>query len=524
MNGTAYGKVKSFTTVIRVPTVQTTAVSEITFNSAKSGGIVSDDGGSEVTARGVCWDTTSTPTVNGNHSTDGSGTGSYTSALTGLLCEKTYYVRAYATNASGTGYGDTISFTTQKCIPVVSTGSVSFITETSAQGGGNVTSDGGATVTKKGICWSTLQNPTISDSFTSDGSGTGSYSSLITGLTCGTTYFVRAYATNSSGTAYGNQISFTTNQCTYDLPTVSTLEITDITDVSAQGGGEVISDGGANVTARGVCWSNSSNPTTSENTTNNGAGIGSFTSSLIGLSPNTTYYVRSYATNILGTQYGPEVSFKTYNGTITDYNGNTYWTIVIGSQTWMAENLKVTHYSNGTEIPLIESPSSWNALGVTDKAYCFYENSLFNRDIYGALYTWAAAMNGAGSSTANPSGVQGVCPSGWHLPSDSEWIELTNYLGGSNIAGGKLKETGTTHWNSPNTGATNESGFTALPGGLRYGSGTFTDVGFGTDFWTASDIEGTNAWIRNILYDRAVVNRVGNYMGSGVSVRCVRDD
>ena len=133
-------------------------------------------------------------------------------------------------------------------------------------------------------------------------------------------------------------------------------------------------------------------------------------------------------------------------------------------------------------------------------------------------------MNGAGSSDGNPSGVQGVCPSGWHLPSDSEWIELTNYLGGSNIAGGKLKETGTTHWNSPNTGATNESGFTALPGGLRYGSGTFTDVGFGTDFWTASDIEGTNAWIRNILYDRAVVNRVGNYMGSGVSVRCVRDD
>jgi uncharacterized protein (TIGR02145 family) len=190
----------------------------------------------------------------------------------------------------------------------------------------------------------------------------------------------------------------------------------------------------------------------------------------------------------------------------------------------MAENLKVTHYSDGTEIPLVESTSEWDTQGITVKAYCFYENSSTYRDLYGALYTWAAAMNGAESSTANPSGVQGVCPSGWHLPSDTEWTELTDHLGGLGIAGGKLKEAGTTHWNSPNTGATNESGFTALPGGGRYGNGVFNDVGNSAEFWVATEDGSVNAWARNIIYNSAAVNRLGYYKSPGFSVRCVRDD
>ncbi|MCK4745895.1 MAG: fibrobacter succinogenes major paralogous domain-containing protein [Bacteroidales bacterium] len=527
ISGTEYGVVKSFTTTIQEPTVQTIAISDISFNSAKSGGIVSDDGGSEVTARGVCWDTLSNPKVTGDRSTDGSGSGSYTSSLSSLLCEKTYYVRAYATNSLGTGYGDTISFTTQTCIantPTVSTSSVSFITQSSAQSGGNVTSDGGAAVIAKGICWSTSQIPTLSDSYTSDGSGIGSFSSQMTGLPCGTSYFVRAYAINSSGTAYGNQVSFTTNQCTAELPTVTTTMVSGITDISANSGGNVTDDGGGSITARGVCWSTLSNPTIADNFTEDGNGIGLYTSNITGLTRGITYYVRAYATNDAGTAYGNEVSFKTYNGTVTDFNGNTYWTKVIGSQTWMAENLKVTRYSDGTEIPLVESTSAWDTQGITDKAYCFYENSSSNGDVYGALYTWAATMNGAESSTANPSGVQGVCPSGWHLPSDTEWTELTDHLGGLGIAGGKLKETGTIHWSNPNTGATNESGFTALPGGSRGGNGIFNSVGDEANFWVATEDGGVNAWGRNILCTSAAVNRLVYYKSPGFSVRCVRDD
>jgi uncharacterized protein (TIGR02145 family) len=130
--------------------------------------------------------------------------------------------------------------------------------------------------------------------------------------------------------------------------------------------------------------------------------------------------------------------------TVTDFDGNVYNTITIGSQVWMAENLKTTHYSDGTAIPLVTGNSNWDTLTATSKAYCWYNDDVINKATYGALYTWAAAMNGAASVTTNPSGVQGVCPTGWHLPSDAEWTQLTDYLGGTGVAGGKLKESGQT--------------------------------------------------------------------------------
>jgi uncharacterized protein (TIGR02145 family) len=146
-----------------------------------------------------------------------------------------------------------------------------------------------------------------------------------------------------------------------------------------------------------------------------------------------------------------------------------------------------------------------------------------NYTTYGVLYNWSAAMNGAASSTTNPSGIQGVCPTGWHLPSDAEWTELTDYLGGTTIAGGKLKETGTTHWASPNTGATNETGFTALPGGYRVNNGTFYDFGYNGNWWSATEYNATNAWYRYMIYFDSNVNRNGNNKELGFSVRCVRD-
>ncbi|UCH14355.1 MAG: hypothetical protein JSV22_14805 [Bacteroidales bacterium] len=310
--GTAYGNNVNFTAAdeTSIPTVATTAADDISDSSAVSGGNVISDGGTDVTARGVCWNTEGTPTISDNITTDGSGTGVFTSNITGLLPVTTYFVRSYATNSKGTAYGSQISFATNASVPVVITTLASNITETSAQSGGNITSDGGAAVTARGVCWSTSEYPTVSDDYTTNGDGTGSFTSSITLLSPVTTYYVRAYATNSVGTAYGNQTYFTTNA---NLPTVSTDGISSITETSAQCYGNVISDGGADVSARGVCWNTSGNPTISDDNTSDGSGTGTFTGSLAGLTPNTTYYIRAYATNSSGTAYGNELDFTTKN-------------------------------------------------------------------------------------------------------------------------------------------------------------------------------------------------------------------
>ena len=189
--------------------VTTHEVTEIGISSAICGGEVTDDGGAEVTARGVCWSTNPDPTITDAHTTDGSGTGSYTSNITELDAETVYYVRAYATNEVGTVYGKEKQFTTKEGAKVT-TKDVTGITETTAICGGEVTDDGGAEVTAKGVCWSTNENPTIADSHTMNGSGLGSFTSNITGLAAGNTYYVRAYATTMDGTSYGIQKSFTT--------------------------------------------------------------------------------------------------------------------------------------------------------------------------------------------------------------------------------------------------------------------------------------------------------------------------
>ncbi|MBK6346847.1 MAG: hypothetical protein IPF68_13105 [Bacteroidales bacterium] len=312
--GTAYGNQVSFTTanVHTIPTVITTSITSVTSSTAVSGGNVTSTGGDAVTARGVCWSTSQNPTIAGNHTTDGSGSGSFISNLSGLNASTTYYVRAYATNISGTAYGEQKSFVTSAppVLPTLVTANVSSVTTNSALCGGNITNDGGATITARGVCWSTSQNPTIVNSHTTDGTGTGSYSSNITGLAAGTTYYARAYATNSAGTAYGGQQSFTTTT-NITTPVVTTAEATAITGTSATSGGNVTSSGGATVTARGICWSTSQNPTIFGSHTNDGSGTGSFISSLSGLSPLTTYYIRAYATNSAGTAYGSQESFTT---------------------------------------------------------------------------------------------------------------------------------------------------------------------------------------------------------------------
>lgn len=260
------------------------------------------------------------------------------------------------------------------------------------------------------------------------------------------------------------------------IPTVETTIAINITSTTALGGGTITDDGGDPVTTRGVCWSLNKSPTIQDNKTVDGSGTGSFTSSLTELSAYTTYYIRAYATNTLGTGYGEVVPVTTsgitiiFNpnlsyGTVTDIDNNVYKTIKIGTQTWMAENLRTTKYLNGDLIGTT-SPASLDlySQSIIKYQWAFDGNENYV-NTFGRLYTWYTATDS-----------RKICPVGWHLPTYDEWMKLINLYGGVFLAGGPLKEVGINHWESPNTGATNSSGFTALPGGYRFPEGTFYDI------------------------------------------------
>lgn len=301
------------------PSLTTTTISNITATTASSGGNVTSSGSTSVTARGVCWSTTNNPTISNSKTSNGTGEGIFTSSLSGLSPSTTYYVRAYATNSSGTAYGNVNTFTTSAAtIPAVTTTTANSITTSSAIAGGSISSPGSSSVIARGVCWSTAVNPTIVDSKTTDGTGVGSYTSSITGLSPGVVYHYRAYATSSVGTAYGSDMTFTT----LSPPTVTTIAATTVGAVSAIIAGEINTAGSSSVTARGVCWSTTTNPTIADNKTSDGVGTGSFTSNITGLTMGTTYYARAYATNATGTSYGEEVSFKTLSNSTDVYLNN----------------------------------------------------------------------------------------------------------------------------------------------------------------------------------------------------------
>ncbi|MFZ9940370.1 MAG: FISUMP domain-containing protein, partial [Bacteroidia bacterium] len=296
-------------------------------------------------------------------------------------------------------------------------------------------------------------------------------------------------------------------------PLITTSTATSITATGATTGGVVAADGGASVTARGVAYGLSSAPTTSGTITNNGTGTGSFSSTLTGLTSFSTYYVRAYATNSVGTSYGNEINFTTLFecglSMMTDVEGNTYNTVQIGTQCWSQSNLKVSKYRNGDNIPTGLSNSQWGS--ASSGAYAIYDNNTSNNTLYGKLYNGYAANDS-----------RGLCPTGWHVPSDTEWASLITFLGGSSVAGGKMKST--TGWNSPNTGATNSSGFTGLPGGGRLGGGVYGDLGNVGHWWSTTIIGSAGwAWYRSLNTSFNSVANNANPQAYGYAVRCLRD-
>ncbi|MBN1952398.1 MAG: hypothetical protein JW801_14450 [Bacteroidales bacterium] len=501
----------------RVVYVETEGVSSISYTSSTVSGNLLDAGEKGVSQHGHCWGTSENPSREQGSKTslgEKKTTGTFESHLEGLTPGTTYFVRAYAISAEGVLYGENKSFSTVAAgIPEIATQEVTEITRSEAVCGGEITADGGYPVTDRGICWNTNGQPSLEDHITHEGSGTGSFSSVMTGLSDLTKYYVRAYASNAIGTQFGEVIEFTTN--TY-AAVVS--ETSAINPTSLMCGGTVTSDGGAEVTERGVCWSTSSYPEYDDNHLHaESVGTGTYSLTITGLEPATRYYIRAYVFNINGIAYGEILEFITQMEDSRD--GKIYPVVFIGDQCWMAKNLNV-----GTQINISVGQSDNSVI----EKYC-YDNDYSNCDLFGGLYTWPEMMQYTETES-----VQGVCPDGWHLPSDQEWKTMEEALGMSSNTldlfdwrgtdqGAQLKATGTSIWTSPNN-ATNSSGFSALPGGYSIeDSDAFGGINDYTTFWTSTIVDVNTIIYRLLDHEEIAVLRTTGYAPNGTPVRCIKD-
>lgn len=314
-----------------------------------------------------------------------------------------------------------------------------------------------------------------------------------------------------------------------ELPdlTIKTTEVNNINSYSAICGGEIVSDDALPVLEKGVCWSLNQNPTYADNHTNESAGAGKFTSKITNLNADSTYYVRAYCINKFDTVYGNQMSFRTPNtiifnsqvtySTVTDIDGNVYKTVSIGSQTWMAENLRVTHFRNGDLISNETNLEKWGFFQIQTSAFCWYNNDVSNKNIYGALYNWYAASDN-----------RNIAPEGWHVATREDWEKLENYMNPLRVyqsyCGNKLRETTTAHWRKSNGlfDNTNQTGFTALPAGkvapLPYG---FMEIGGDfAYFWTKTGTPNGSSCV--YLYSEIVIDNLQPNC-RGFSIRCVKD-
>jgi len=310
------------------------------------------------------------------------------------------------------------------------------------------------------------------------------------------------------------------------FPIITTVSVTTVTSNSAIIGGNVAQGSGSPVTSRGVAYGLTLNPTISGTITTDGSGVGTFVSTLSGLTASTTYYVRAYATNGVGTAYGNEISFSTNTsngfsscGGVTDVDGNSYQTVQIGTQCWTQSNLTVSKYRNGDNIPNITDNAVWSRTNTSNTgAWCNYNNDANNGTTYGKLYNWYAVTDS-----------RVLCPTGWHVPTFSEWNVMVKYLdpnadtvsAGWQNTNSDVALKSTAGWISGN--GTNSSGFTGLPGGYRGGGGDFFYLGTSSDWWSSSVSSYGTPFYMHLYYNAAGIFWYSTAPKVGFSIRCVRD-
>lgn len=587
-----------------VPVITTNPVTNISTTTAVTGGEINDDGGAAIISKGVCWNTSDNPTIDNNKLTENSTATDFTINLSSLSPNTLYYIRAFATNSAGTNYGESVSFKTLGDKPVSQANTVSNITTNSATLKGSVNPN--LLLTNVSFEWGISNN--YGNTVSVSGSpfiGSTSYEVTIdlTGLSPGTTYHFRIKATNDLGIAYSEDMQFktlgqipttlvlaatnlqirtatlngsvnpnylpstvsfewgtTTSYGNTIIPSESTISgntsvnvIANLTgldpgityhfrikasnelgtsygnDMTFKTLGDlpaVILPNASGITLNSATLTSAVNPnylpttvafewgtstsydrtSTNQNIGNGNASV-NVTEVLSGLVPATTYHYRIRATNELGTTYSEDLTCTTF--ALVDADNNYYHSINIGTQKWMKENLKTTKFNDNTDIPNVTDNTVWSNL--TTPAYCLYNNEIMNKANYGIMYNWFVVETGK------------LCPLGWHIPDNSEWNTLINYLGGSDIAGGKLKEINNTNWQIPNTEATDESGFTGLPGGNRDLLGPFYNLEQRGYWWSMTPASSTNAWYIHLAYNtsQAILIDYGKRMG--FSVRCIKD-
>jgi uncharacterized protein (TIGR02145 family) len=407
--------------------------------------------------------------------------------------------------------------------PVVKTYETRNIMATAATSGGSVTDAGSGTVTTRGVCWSTGSNPTLSDNKTSDGSGVGDFDSQITGLLPATTYYVRAYATNSSGTGYGPVLSFKTAGTVPKATSLQPLMI--------------FGDGATLSAIVNPCLLTSTVSFEYGQTAGYGNSV-DYTKYLYyadqkiairisGLTPGTTYHFRVKAVNSLGTSYGDDMIFQTTQA-VADNVGNQYNTIVIGSQTWTSRNLETTMFNDSTEIPLVTDDSTWAVLDTP--GMCWYNNDeLQSRETYGALYNWYAVSNGK------------LCPAGFHVATIDEWITFVSFLGENwfyyggyiGMSAGILmaNETGWDYssvvesiGNTDLPDFRNITGFSVLPAGIRDASQkVYSSRGSYSSFWTTTENYADYSDIVGFSFDGTIPEYGYQKRTNGYSIRCLKN-
>ncbi len=512
----------SVTIEIKEASVLTKDVSDITFNSATCSGQVMDDGGSDVSEKGICWDTEPNPTIEKNKKKAGSGLGNFSVELNQLESNTKYYYRAYAVNEKDITYGEDNSFKTEIeiLIPTVETYNAYNITESFARLNGKLISDGNSNPSV-GFYWSKTNTlPDESDNkISASKSADGTFNTAISNLEPNTTYYYRAYAKNTKGTGYGKVVSFTTEE---SRPSVETLEATEITKASAILNGNVLSDGNSTNISYGFYWSKTNeSPDENDEIENVPYSQDKFNIYLTQLESNHIYYYRAFISNNKGIDLGlvKKYSTVTFDNFTDPRDGRNYKTVKIGNAIWMAENLSF--------LPKISDPSVGSD---TEPCYYIYEydgeniNEAKNTEYfktYGVLYNSAAAILS--------------CPNGWHLPSTKEWDELAEYISEQKGPFTKYQ----VYWEGVgkhlkacngwyNSGNGHDSfGFGGLPGGYRKSVGTFNNIRDDGYWWSSSKhyVNGllSGLFLKNLDgdYDRLFQYEYG--LDLGLNVRCVKD-